>query len=365
MGLFGFGKKKSPSDIALVIDAGSAAVSAAYARIAPYAPPEFIYVAELPVARREGEEHSLPGLERALHELMGRVLTEGAPALLRETGAAVVHHAFAAFGAPWTETRPLIVRFEERRPFAFTRSILAKGREEAVPEGRRAAEDEILTVLLNGYETRHPYGRQATNAEATLLASTVDESAAGVVDRALGRVFAGQSARTRAFLPATATAIARLYPHQKEHVIVAVHGDATEIARVARGRLAASVAVPHGTHEAAAAGGFSDARVGRETAALARRAWQDAVRAGIEGVAGEGAPDTFFLLAPRAARRYFKDALAESAPRATVVALSPAHLATTVWNRAAEEPDAGLILLTLHAAHAAGEPGDTSVAGGN
>jgi hypothetical protein len=364
MGLFGLGKKKAPSDIALVIDAGSASASAAYARLVPHAPPEFIYVAEVPVARRAGEEHSLPGLDRALHELIGRVLTEGAPALVREAGTAEVHHAFAAFGAPWTETRPLIVRFEERRPFAFTRDLLAKGREETMLPGRRAAEDEVLAVLLNGYETRHPYGRQATAAEATLLASTIDEAAASIVDRALGKAFSSRPVRARAYLPAAATAIARLYPHQKEHVIVAVHGDATEIARVARGRLTASVTVPHGAHDAAA-GGLSDARVPGEAAAAVRRAWQDAVRAGVEGVAGEGVPGTFFLLAPRSARRHFKDALADAVPRATIVALSPAHLATAVRNRAAEEPDAGLILLTLHAAGAAAELGDTSVAGGS
>jgi len=364
MGLF---SRKESGATALIIDIGSSSVGGAYARFTRGAVPEVLYVIRVPVARREGEATSLEGMERALNETCDLLVGEGGPAALRAIGSAHIDRIIVSTGPPWEEALVRVLHIEDGKPFTFTRSLVKDsdtGKEAA--SGRRMTEDQIILVKLNGYETRQPYGKRASQAEVTVLTSTIAEEAAAAVDQAVSKAFHTRALRLRAFLPAAFSALASLYPHQKDHLIIVAGGDATNIALVSKGVLAGIRSIPLGVNP-----GVRSAEDRTDATAQARLTdeWLAATQKEAMTLAGDaGMPGTVFLITHQEARDALMAALSGARWRSdamTVVPISAAHLSSAVRTRADTDPDTGLTLLALAEARAFEEEaleGDTPVA---
>lgn len=364
MALFPFGKKKARA-VAL-IDIGSASVGGAYAHYEDGKPPIIYYTARVDVEVREGETVT-DGMLRSLSFLERLLVEEGAPALRRETGSAIVEKVLVSVAAPWQDTVVTTTQMQQRRPFTFTHAHLDEAirKSASVSPGRMSSGHTVVATILNGYETANPFGKRVTRAELVLLASTIDREAARAIETSLRRAFHTSAVELTAFAPVAYTVFRDLYPHQKDFVVLDVSGAGTDIAFVKRGLLVEVQGIPYGTHdlrisEGAGTPGAELLDAGTDVSAgAAKQVWLDALRGAFAAVAGTQAlPRTVLLLADPNVREYLKQALETSALRSlwlsddplSVISVTPAHLAARVKTRGLGEGDLFMALLALYAA---------------
>lgn len=379
MALFPFGKKKTRS-VAL-IDIGSASVGGVFVHYEEGKPPIIYYTARVDIETREGETIR-DGMLRSLSFLERLLIEEGAPALRRETGSAVIEKVLVSIAAPWQDTVVVTTSLQQRRPFVFTHAHLADAvaKAESIPEGRISSGHTIIATILNGYETANPFGKRVTRAELVLLVSTLEKEAAQTIEASLRRAFHTNTIELTAFAPVAYTVFRDLYPHQKDFVVLDVSGTGTDAAFVKRGLLVEVRSVPYGTQDLLVAA----RRTGQHAtdmldpnandafakeAAEAERVWLDGLHDAFAGVASvQALPRTVLLLADSGARDYLKRVLEQSSLRSlwlsddplTVIPVTPAHLAARVKTRGLGEGDLFMALLALYAERDARLPGTSA-----
>lgn len=383
MALFPFGKKKTRS-IALV-DIGSASVGGAYAHYEEGKPPIIYYTARVDVEVREGETVR-DGMLRSLAFLERLLIEEGAPALRRETGSAVIEKVLVSVAAPWQDTLVTTTNIQQKNAFTFTHAHLAEAvkRTAVVAKDRISSGHTVVATILNGYETPNPFGKHVTRAELVILASTLEKEAAHAIQASLRKAFHTNEIELTAFAPVAYTVFRDLYPHQKDFIVLDVSGTGTDAAFVKRGLLVEVRSVAFGTQDLLIAARKAGQRahlsavdmidpVANESFAKeseeAERIWLDGLHGVFSSVASvQALPRTVLLLADTDAREYLKRALEKSRLRSlwlsdeplSVVPITPSHLAARVKTRGLGDGDLFLALLALYAARGSGLPESTA-----
>ena len=169
-----FNKKRTDSIV--LIDIGATSVAGAYVRYTPGEQPTIIHTRRLPVEVRGGEPKG-QAMIRALKVLGDDLLHDGAPILVHESGSGKIDGILVAIDAPWQKTTVHTEQFEQNMPFTFTQHLVLAALEKSnvVPEGQVLADESIIGTILNGYETRDPYGKQAHRASISILTSYINE----------------------------------------------------------------------------------------------------------------------------------------------------------------------------------------------
>lgn len=332
-----FRKKKERAESVVLIDIGAESVAGAYVRYASAGePPSMLYTRRLPVEARKDEQEEQAML-RALGVLGEALISEGAPALARATGAGSVDAVTVSFDYPWQKISMRIEHLEQETPFVFTRSLadalLEKTRDKAL-SGSSAGE-HIVGTILNGYETREPYGKKVHRAEVVALSSIIDAQVAEQAVAALRGIYHTRRITPLAACPLRYRAIRMAFPHERDALIIDAIGGTTSVALVRRGLLAALAKAP------GPRGGSAYARrVGDMLAELAKQ---------------YPMPRTIFLLArePDAAtlRQDLDPAnlgnlwLSDNPPK--LVSVLPGALGALVRQSSASSPDIMLALMAL------------------
>ncbi|MES2931139.1 MAG: hypothetical protein V4682_00385 [Patescibacteria group bacterium] len=381
MALFPFGKKKARS-VAL-IDIGSASVGGAYVHYEEGKPPIIYYTARVDVEVREGETIR-DGMLRSLAFLERLLIEEGAPALRRETGSAVIEKVLVSVAAPWQDTLVSTTNIQQKNPFTFTFTHMhladAVKKTSVVPKDRVSSGHTVIATILNGYETPSPFGKRVTRAELVILASTLEKEAAHAIEASLRKAFHTNEIELTAFAPVAYTVFRDLYPHQKDFVVLDVSGTGTDAAFVKRGLLVEVRSVAYGTQDLLIAARKAGQRahlssvdmidpVANESFAKeseeAERIWLDGLHGAFASVASvQALPRTLLLLADTEARDYLKRTLEESGLRTlwlsdeplSVIPITPSHLAARVKTRGLGDGDLFLALLALYAARGTSLP---------
>lgn len=329
-------RKKERAESVVLIDIGADSVAGAYVRYAPGELPILLYIRRLPVEARRGEPRKLAML-RALGVLGEALIREGAPALARATGTGSVGHILVSFDAPWQKISMRTEYLEQETPFVFTH-VLANALLEKTLDKTLSGpfvDERIVGTILNGYETREPYGVKARRAAVVALTSAVDASVAADVISALRGIY-----HTKRITPAAAgslryQALRKAFPHERNALIIDAMGRATLVALVRKGLLAALAEAP------GSRGGSAYARrVGDTLAELAKR---------------YPLPRTIFLLAREpdaAALRQDLDPanlgnLWLSDNPSKLVSVLPGALGALVRQSSAFSPDLMLLLMAL------------------
>lgn len=377
MGLFSFKKSKGTS--IAVIDINSASVGGAYVRYEEGALPVIYYTARVDVEPREGEP-ILDSMMRSLSFLEQLMVLEGAPALRRETGDGSVERVLVSVSAPWQETEVATTHLEEKKPFTFTHAHLDAVGNAPLKKDRIRSGRTVIATVLNGYETPNPFGKRVTRADLVVLSSSLEKEAARQIEASIRRAFHTGNIELAAFSPASYTVFRDLYPHQKDFLLLDVSGSGTDVALVKRGMLVETRTVSYGTHdlERAARKAGQRAHLGAdqmldpeanktfaEEAEAIERVWLTELKEVLAAFSGTRAlPRTLFLLAHPSAREYLKRSLEGSELKSlwlsdeplSVIAVSPANLATKVTTRGLGEGDLYLAVLALYAAKKGNEP---------
>lgn len=343
MSFFGnlFRREKKNESIAL-IDIGADSVAGAYVRYAPAGePPDLLYTRRLPVEARMDEPQERAML-RALGVLGEALIREGAPLLARATGTGSVDAVTVSFDYPWQKVSMRIEHLEQETPFVFTRSLadalLEKTRDKALLGS--SAGEHIVGTILNGYETRAPYGKKAHRAEVVALSSIIDAQVAEQVVATLRGIYHTKSITPLAACTLRYWAIRRAFPHERDALIIDAMGRATSVALVRRDLLAALV-------EAAPTARGARAGARQVGAALAELAAQYPLPRTLFLLARE--PDAATLRAELDPANLGELWLSNDPPK--LVSVGSGALGALVRNTSASSPDLMLALMALYARH--------------
>ncbi|MFZ2167795.1 MAG: hypothetical protein WAV50_02910 [Minisyncoccia bacterium] len=219
-------KKKSGESV-VVIDIGAESVAGAYVRYENTESPAILYTRRLPIEVRPDEPRERAML-RALTVLGNDLIREGVPALARTTGSGSADTILVSIDAPWQETKVRKEHFESADPFIFTKALVDKKLAETSGEpGEKMIVDEsIIGTILNGYETRNPYGNSVRRASVIVMTSFIEREVADNIISTLRGLY-----HTKEILPIAGSslryqAIHEAFPHEHDSIILDATGGA-------------------------------------------------------------------------------------------------------------------------------------------
>lgn len=246
MGFFDiFSRSHTGSESVLLIDISTRSIVGAYVHYSADELPALIYTERLPIEPHEGEpeEQAMLRTLKSLGELMIR---QGAPVLSRITGSGTVHMILVSVDAPWQETSVRTEKFEEddEEPFVFTQSLVTKRLE----EGHDASAEKILVdesivgTILNGYETKDPYGKKAHRASVVILTSLIERRVAASIISTLERLYHSKNIFPIAGSSLRYQAMRTIFPHERDAIILdATSTELSSLSLVRKGLLVSLV----------------------------------------------------------------------------------------------------------------------------
>lgn len=340
MNFFGnlFRNKKRVESVVLVNIAADS-VAGAYACYEEGETPVLLYVRRFPIEIRKDEPHERAML-RALEILGNELIREGAPILMRATGSGNAKTILVSIDAPWQETRVRTEYFERKNPFVFTKSMVTAALEKTsvAPPDKLVADESVIGTILNGYETRNPYGKKIHRASLIILTSLIDKNVSDTIVSTLRGLYhtkhilfiAGSSLRYQAMRIA--------FPHEREALILDVAGPSLTSIALVRGGLFVALAEVSDT-----------ATVGNS--------WGQKIIGKLANLATHyPLPRTIFLLARESEIPSLRDTLdaanlgelwlSDNPPK--IVSVLASHIAGLVRQEAASPPDLRLLLMALY-----------------
>ncbi len=371
MGIFS-SKKKSESVV--LIDVTSSSIGAALAHLESGAPPVLHYTQRSNIKILEHEDNSQAML-RTLIEVANKLVTKGSPILRKETGNAHIQRILVSVGAPWQKTAVRIETLLNKKPFIFTRALLAEitQKDKDVPEGFQKSGESITATLLNGYDVPQPFGKKATRAELVILSSLVDSAVSKAIEDTLRKTYHTHALTLTAFAPAAYAVFRDVYPHEKDFLIFDISGGATDVLAVKRNMLVNVASIPQGINnlieDAIKIGKTSigptplidpirNAQFSSQINGFQRDWLLNLQKVLQEFTNGQALPGTLFLISEPGTQEYLKRLLDNAEMRSLwltseplrIIPVVPTHFATYIKNCADAESDVQLQILGLYAA---------------
>lgn len=333
-----FHKKRSEPVVLIDISAGS--IAGAYAHYTEGETPTLLYARRLPIEKRAGEPPEKAML-RALEVLGSALIREGAPALARATGSGRADTVLVSVDAPWEETTVRTESFERTTPFTFTKSMVNTALEKTsvTAPGKLLADESIIGTVLNGYETREPYGKKASRAAIIVLTSLIDESVSKGIVTALRSIFHTGNIFSISGCSLRYQAMRTIFPHEHNALVLDAIGSLLSISLVRQGFL---VAVNELTESIAVQN--TDPWIQKVTGELTKLAERYPL------------PRTIFLLAQEQNVTSLEHALSAakiaglwlSDNPPTIVPVLASHISSFVRQAAPTLPDLSLLLMALY-----------------
>jgi hypothetical protein len=327
----------------VLIDISAGSVAGAYVHYKEGAKPMVLFTRRLPIEIK-GEEPHERAMLRAL-QILGEILVrEGAPALARFAGSGSAHTVLVSVDAPWQKTNVRTEVLERKTPFTFTKAMVATAIEKTsvtVP-GKILADESIIGTILNGYETRQPYGKKAHRASIIVLTSLIDERVSASIVTELRSLFHTKNILSIASSSLRYQAMRIAFPHERSALILDAMGPLLSISLIRRRLLVAVTEV-------------AESIPIKETALLVQKIVDEFT----ELAKRFPLPRTIFLLDQEADAIALEKALnaaklaglwlSDNPP--TIVSVFANHVSEFVQQSAPTPPDLSLLLMALYWQH--------------
>ena len=339
MGLSTFLSRKKDAQSVVLIDVGANSVAGGYARYIENETPVLLYSKRFPVEIRKGEPHE-HSILRSLSMLGDALIREGAPILMRATGSGSTGAILVSTDTPWQEITLRTEHLERKTPFLFTKSIVDSVLENTAtttPE-KALVNESITSTILNGYETRSPYGRKVHRASLIVFSSFVEKSISESITSFVRGLFHhtepishidGRSLRYQA----TRTA----FPHERDAFILDATGPMTSVALVRKNLFTALAHVSDSATDV-------DSWTRTVTDEFAKLAEKHSLPRVIFLLARE--PEISSLHQALASADFQKLWLSDNPPK--IVPIFPGHITGLVRQATAAPPDLQLLLMALY-----------------
>lgn len=322
----------------MLIDVGADSVAGAYVSYTEGEQPVLLYARRLPIEIHKDEPNETAML-RALGVLGDALIREGAPVLMRATGSGHNDQVLVSVDAPWQTTSVRTEYLEQKDPFIFTKWLVneALKRTSTAPTGQFLADESIIGTILNGYETREPFGKEARRASIVVLTSLIDAHVAESIHTSVRSLYHTKNILSIAGNSLRYQAMRITFPYERDALILDATGPLTTIALVRRDLLIDVVEILNPAADSSA--------------------W-------LKKISGEFTklaelfplPRTIFLLARESEASPLREALdtanlgslwlSENPPK--IVSVLASHLAGSIRQETTTTPDLPLLLMALY-----------------
>ena len=233
-GLFSPTRKES----LVLIDISAGSVAGAYLHCKEGELPSLVFTRRLPIEVKGSEPHEKAML-RALDVLGNVLIKEGAPALARFSGSGSADTILVSVHTPWQQTSVRTEVLERKTPFTFTKAMVATAiKNTSIPTtGKTLVDESVIGTLLNGYETRDPYGKKAHRASIIVLTSLIDEKVSESIVTMLRGFFHTRNILSIASSSLRYQAMRTAFPHERSALVIDAIGPLLSISLVRRGLL--------------------------------------------------------------------------------------------------------------------------------
>jgi cell division ATPase FtsA len=246
-------RRTSDTQIAVIIDIGSASIGAALVRYAPDAQPEILYAVRRSITfKHHGNfEQYLRSMRSTLFNVVLKLQEE---ALSNTNGSqslsmADIDSVMCVFSSLWCETEHYTVQHSEDDSFTVEQTFLEERLaedEEELKTAFRTSHDTEATIVdrtfihtaLNGYSTANPYGRQAHRVEATALVTLMYTPVYEQVRETIEQLFPERVVSFRSYSLASFLVIRELFAEVTDFMTVNVIGGVTDLQLVLNDRVA-------------------------------------------------------------------------------------------------------------------------------
>lgn len=228
----------------ILIDVSAGSVAGAYAHYKKGETPVLLYTCRVQIEIRDGEQHERAML-RAMEILGSELIRNGAPTLARFKGSGSADAILVSIDAPWQETSVRTEHFERDTPFVFTQNMVATAMEKTCvsTHGKVLADESIIGTILNGYETRDPYGKKVRRASVVILTSCIDEKISESIVKTLQSLFHTRNIFSIAGSSLRYQAMRIIFPHERDALILDAVGSLISVAIVRKDLLVAVIEV--------------------------------------------------------------------------------------------------------------------------
>lgn len=224
----------------VLIDISADSVAGAYAHYKNGEMPTLLYTRRLPIELHDGEPHETSML-RTFSTLGDALIREGAPILMRSTGSGSADAILVSIDAPWQETKIRTESFEQKTDFVFTKKMVSTVLEKTsiMSSGKVLVDESVIGTILNGYETREPYGKEAHKASIIVLTSIIEQKISDGIVTVAKSLFHTKNIFSIAGSSLRYQAVRRMFPHERDTLILDAIGSLVSIALVRKNLLVA------------------------------------------------------------------------------------------------------------------------------
>lgn len=265
--MFSLPTKNPDNRYGLVVDIGSASVTAAIVESDPNADlPSLLWSHKerLPLERSKQKPEN--DIVVALTNAFLTVGSAGIQALIAHHSKAKITQCDVTIGAPWSYSVSRIIRSQDETPFEITQVIvddlITKAEEsafEALQSGMKLEDIglEIITestpsITANGYITNSPVGKEVTEIEITRILGVARKNIVAAIQESHETILPKSHLRMTTFMFSYYQAIQSLSPNLSEVCLLDIGAEATELGVVKDGILSQTSHQPTGHYTIAA-----------------------------------------------------------------------------------------------------------------
>ncbi|PIQ68586.1 MAG: hypothetical protein COV91_03235 [Candidatus Taylorbacteria bacterium CG11_big_fil_rev_8_21_14_0_20_46_11] len=246
-------------EILIILDIGSGSVGGAIVLSSHHKPPTILYSTRSEILFRHEVQGSrlLSLMLRALSEVMLAITHEGFEKSGLTNKRSPISEVFVSLSAPWTISKTTFLHFKNAKPTRITESVFETLLEEAgktqdqskLPKGSVEIEKKLVQSILNGYETDTPFGKEAREAEFTVLSSFSLPKITEKISDIVTHLLHVKHLSFHSFSLLSFATIRDIFPTQDAFIFMDVSGEQTEVSVVKKNVLVETITFPYGKNQ--------------------------------------------------------------------------------------------------------------------
>ncbi len=263
---FDFFKNDKKSFGAILIDVASGSLGAALVVFREQEIPRIVFEVreQFPIQSKLSRHTLLLVMLETFDKVTKIVAEQGIPIFLKKEKGVKFEKIIVQFSSPWHISTTKSLNFNFEKPFvitsnfikdilqheskSFVSSINKDGIENSFDSQQKylVAEQEIFSILLNGYPIDFPIGRQAKELEMSLFLSAFPIGIIKRVQKLSDKYFSGIEPDFHSSVAVYFDVLKGLFPKESSFMIIHISGETTDVSIVKNEAVTESVSFPLG-----------------------------------------------------------------------------------------------------------------------
>ena len=144
-----------------------------------------------------------------------------------------IKDVFCILSSSWYEVQIKNLKFKEEKPFnissKFISAILDEESKKFTESRGKLIEKNVIQILLNGYNTNNPYGKEALTVDTTIFISSMSGEIQDRIKDILETVFTSSDVSFNTFALASFSVVRDIFKTEKNFLLLDISGEMTDI----------------------------------------------------------------------------------------------------------------------------------------